>query len=65
MIIKENGKLGNKRTVGVNPNYYIIEKGQNTEKSPWDLRRLAVTQTLVKYYQLTLMWKTKGVYINN
>ena len=26
------------------PNYYIIENGQNTEKSPGDLRRLAVTQ---------------------
>ena len=23
------------------PNYYIIENGQNTEKSPGDLRRLA------------------------
>ena len=37
------------------PNYYIIENGQNTEKSPGDLRRLAVTQTPVKYHQLTLM----------
>ena len=26
-------------------NYYIIEIGQNTEKSPGNLRRLAVTQT--------------------
>ena len=30
------------------PNYYIIENGQNTKKSPGDLRRLAVTQTPVK-----------------
>ena len=35
-----------------------IENGQNTEKSPGDLWRLAVTQTPVKYHQLTLMWKT-------
>ena len=30
----------------------------NTEKSPGDLRRLAVTQSPVKDHQLTLMWKT-------
>ena len=36
-------------------NYNIIEKGQNTEKSPGDLRRLAVTQSPVKDHQLTLM----------
>ena len=30
------------------PNYSIIEIGQNTEKSPGDLKRLAVTQTPVK-----------------
>ena len=40
---------------GDHPNYYIIENGQNTEKSPGNLRRLAVTQTPVKDYQLTLM----------
>ena len=33
----------------------IIENGQNTEKSPRDLRRLAVTQSPVKDHQLTLM----------
>ena len=32
--------------------------GQNTEKSPGDLRRLVVTQTPLKNHQLTLMWKT-------
>ena len=36
----------------------IIEDDQNTEKSPGDLRKLDVTQTPVKNYQLTLMWKT-------
>ena len=37
--------------------YGMIEIGQNTEKSPGDLRRLAVTQTPVKNHRLTLMWK--------
>ena len=36
----------------------IIKNGQNTEKSPGDLRRLAITQTLVRSHQLTLVWKT-------
>ena len=40
------------------PKYCIILNGQNTEKSPGDFRRLAVTQTPVKNHQLTLMWKT-------
>ena len=44
--------------VGDHPNYSIIENGQNTEKSPGDLRRLAVTQTPVKNHRLKLMWKT-------
>ena len=47
-IIKGTGGLGNKRTSGHNPHYYIIENGQNSEKSPGDLRRLAVTRTPVK-----------------
>ena len=36
-------------------NNSIIEDDQNTEKSPGDLRRLAVAQSPVKYHQLTLM----------
>ena len=36
-------------------NYSIVENGQNTEKNPRDLRRLAVTQTQVKDHQITLM----------
>ena len=39
---------------GDHPNYCIIEIGQNTGKSPGDLRRVAVTQTSVKDHQLTL-----------
>ena len=33
------GELGNNRTSGDHPIYYIIENGQNIEKSPGDLRR--------------------------
>ncbi len=36
------------------PNDSIAKNGQNPETSPGDLRRLAVTQTLVKNHQLTL-----------
>ena len=48
--------LGNIRVSGDHPNYYIIEIGQNTEKSPEDLRRL-------KAHQLTLMGKLLGIYM--
>ena len=58
MIIKRAEGLGSKRTSGDHLNDYVIDNGQNTEKSPGDLWRLAVTQTPVKDYQLTLMWKT-------
>ena len=43
---------------GDHPNYRIIGNGQNTEKSPGDLRRLAVTQTPVKDHQQKLMRKS-------
>ena len=52
------GGLGNKKTSEDHSNCRIIEIGQNTEKSPGNLRRLAVTQTPVKDHHLTLMWKT-------
>ena len=35
------GLLGNKRMIGDIPNYSIVEIGQNTAKSPGDLRRLS------------------------
>ena len=57
-IIEGTGGLGGRRTSGDYPNYRIIENGQNTEKSPGDLRRLFITQTSVKDHQLMLMWKT-------
>ena len=42
------GELGNKRTNGYHSNNSIVKIGQNTEKSPRDLRRCAVTQTLLE-----------------
>ena len=56
-ITKGTGGLGSWRTGGDHPNDSIIENGQNSEKSPGDLRRLAVSQTPVKTHRLTLMWK--------
>ena len=53
-------RLGNKRTSEDHPNYSINKIGQNTEKSSGDLRRIAVSQTLVKNHQLTLMWNTQN-----
>ena len=55
---KGTGGLGSWWTSGDHPNYNITENGQNTVKSPGDLRRLAVTQTPGKDHQLTSMWKT-------
>ena len=57
-VTKGTGTLGGRRTSGDQPNYNIIEIGQNTEKSLGDLRRLAITQTPTKDHQLKLMWKT-------
>ena len=45
----------NKRTSGDNLHNRIAEIGQNTEKSPGNLRRIVVTQTPVKDHQPTLM----------
>ena len=54
-IIKGTGGLGSWRMGEDHPNYSIIENGQNTEKNPGDLRRLSVTLTPVKDYQLMLL----------
>ena len=45
-------ELGNKRTSGDHLNYSIVEIGQKTNKSPEDLRRLAVTLTPGENYLL-------------
>ena len=47
-LLKGTGGLGSWGTSGDHPNWYIIENGQNTEKSPGDLRRPAVTQSPMK-----------------
>ena len=54
-IGKETGGFGNNRTSGDLSNYCIIEIGQNTEKSPGNFRRLAVSQITLKTHQLSLM----------
>ena len=53
------GGYGNKKTSGDHLNYSIIEIDQNTEKSPGDLRRLAVTYNPARKHRLTLVWKTR------
>ena len=54
-IGNETGELGNKRTSGDHPKDNIIKMGQDTEKSPGDLRRLALTQTPVEDHQLIII----------
>ena len=49
------GGLGNKKTLGDHPNYSIVEISQDSEKSLGELRRLSVSQDLVKVHQLMLM----------
>ena len=56
---KRTGGLGNKKTSGDHPNYCIIEIGKNTEKSPGDLRRLAVSS--VENHELKLKNTVKNV----
>ena len=57
-LVTWTGGLGNKKKSGDHPNYSFVEISKNTEKSPGDLRRIAVTQTSVKNHPLTLMLKT-------
>ena len=49
------------RTSGDHQYYSIDEIGQNTEKSPRDLRRLVVTQNPSKNDLLTLVWKNTQI----
>ena len=49
------GGLENKRTNGNYQNLNIVKIGQNTEKSPGDLRRLTAIQSSVRNHQLTLV----------
>ena len=54
-LIKGLGDLEIRGREEIIQTYSIIQNGQNTEKSPGDFRRLAVTQTPVKDNQITLM----------
>ena len=49
---KGDGRHGNQRPSGDLPDYRILKIGQNTEKSPGDLNKFAVTQTPAKDHQL-------------
>ena len=60
-MIKRPGGLGSWRTSGDHPNDSIIENGQNTEKSPGDLRRLAVSQIPGKPSAKTDVKNSQGV----
>ena len=42
LIDKKAGRVGNRRKNRDHPNYSVVEVGQNTEKSPGDLKRLTV-----------------------
>ena len=55
---KVTRKFRNQRTKTVHPGYSIVKIGQNAEKSPEDLRRLAVTQIPMKDHRLKIMLKT-------
>ena len=54
-IDKETGGLGNKRMSEDHLNDCIIKIGQNTKKSPGDLRRFAVSLTPVRNHRLMLV----------
>ena len=58
-IGKGTRRFENQRTSGDHPDYSIIKIGQNTEKSPGNLRRLAVPQTPLKNNQLMLVGKPR------
>ena len=58
-------KLDDNRTNGEHRNNRIITIGQNTKKSRGDLKRLAVTQTLVENHHLILIWKNSQRSNNN
>ena len=54
-LVEKMEDLGKKRGFRNPPGYSIVKIYQNTEKSSGDLRRLVITQTLVKKHQLTLV----------
>ena len=65
MFRKRAGRVGDQRMNSDHQDCSIVKINQNTEKSPGDLRRLAVTRTSLKDHQLTLTGKTNKENINN
>ena len=57
---KGTRRTGNQRKSKDHPDYSIVEISQNTQKSPEDLKRFAITQNPVNDYLQTLVWKTQG-----
>ena len=55
---KRAGGIVNRGTNRDHPNCSIVEIDQNSEKNIGNFKRLAVTQTPVKDYQLTLVRKS-------
>ena len=60
-LVRGLERIGYRKTSKDYANYSITKSGQNTEKSPGDVRRLVVTWIPVKDHQLTLVWKTQRV----
>ena len=54
-LFRVGGSVRRRNTSEYHPKYSFIETSQNTEKSPGDLRRLAIAQTPVKDHHLTLV----------
>ena len=52
---RKTGAIGKQRKNRDYKDLSITEIGENTEKSPGDMRRLIVTQTLVKVHLLTMV----------
>ena len=52
---KQTGGTRNQRKSRDHSGHNIVEIGKNTEKYPGYLRKLAATQTPVKYDQITLV----------
>ena len=57
-LVKRTGRFRNLKTSGDHPDNSIIKISHDTENSPGDSRRHAVTQTLKKDHHLALVGKT-------
>ena len=52
---KEAKRVGNRKMNRDHPSYSMTKIGQNTEKSPGNVRGLAITQTPLKDHHQTLV----------